>query len=161
MTYAGQAARKLGMTTEQQRQDLAQQLWTRENPLFQSGLVGELFHNDDLPYGSFDYDDIENLYPDPSDWSIEECQSWFDNNGDEWLRVDSDVDQYRDFITCNAEPAEPLEWWAVSSWFADKLRAEGECILDNDYGTWWGRTFSGESVVLDGVIQRIAVEVLS
>ena len=147
--------------TEQKRQDLAQQLWTRESPLMQSHLIDELMTLEEIG-SAFSWDEVENLYPDPSKWSVQECMGWIQEHTD----IDTDEpmggrEGILEAIGDNADPAEPLEWWAVSEWFANKLREHGECILDNDYGTWWGRTTSGQSVVLDGVIQRIAVEALT
>ena len=53
------------------------------------------------------------------------------------------------------EPQEIFEWWLVSQWLADNLKAIGEPVLDNDYGTWWGRTVTGQSMELDGTLQSL------
>jgi len=50
---------------------------------------------------------------------------------------------------------EPFEWWRVSSYLCEKLNLRGEPIIDNDYGQWWGRTCTGQSIILDGTIQQI------
>jgi hypothetical protein len=50
---------------------------------------------------------------------------------------------------------EIYEWWVVSSWLAKKLQGQGEPILENDYGVWWGRTTTGQAILLDEVIERI------
>ena len=62
-------------------------------------------------------------------------------------------DQVRDWSQEN--PNEPLEWWVVDSWLAGKLLEIGEVIIDNDYGYWWGRTCSGQSIVLDGTFYQL------
>lgn len=50
---------------------------------------------------------------------------------------------------------EVLEWWLVTSYLACKLQQQGEIIID-DYGCyWWGRTTSGQTIAMDGVIQAI------
>lgn len=54
------------------------------------------------------------------------------------------------------EPQEIFEWWLVTSWLSKELMAKGEPVLDNDYGTWWGRTYTGQSITMDRVIQEIA-----
>jgi len=132
--------------------------------LNQTTLLDELvgFDDDCGCSFSFDWEDVENLYPDPSSWDITTCVNWLEEHG-----VDQPhpyptptIKSWADLINDYAEPAEILEWWAISSHFADKLREHGECILDNDYGIWWGRTTSGQSVTMDRVIQAIAVEVL-
>jgi len=52
--------------------------------------------------------------------------------------------------------AEVYEHWAVTDWFADKLEAAGEKI-DRDFAGLcvWARTTTGQSMTMDGVIQRI------
>lgn len=49
-------------------------------------------------------------------------------------------------------PAEIFEWWRVSSFLADKLNEYGYCILDGDI---WGRTTTGQAILLDYVITLI------
>ena len=53
------------------------------------------------------------------------------------------------------ECVEILEWWLVDDWFIKKLRGQGEPVLENDYGIWWGRTCSGQAIALDSVIESI------
>lgn len=52
-------------------------------------------------------------------------------------------------------PNEPLEWWVVDSWLCGKLLELGEVVIDNDYGCWWGRTCSGQSISCDGTFYRL------
>lgn len=58
------------------------------------------------------------------------------------------------------EPQEIFEWWLVTPWLAKELRAVGQPIIDNDFGSWWGRTCTGQSILLDGTLQRIAARLL-
>jgi hypothetical protein len=58
---------------------------------------------------------------------------------------DEDTEEYKEIF----------EWWIVSDWMANKLEEKGESILKNDYGTWWGRSCTGQSIILDYVIERI------
>ena len=54
------------------------------------------------------------------------------------------------------EPEEALEHWIVSDWLADKLEAYGELITKDFLGlTIWGRTCSGQAIMLDWVISKI------
>ena len=48
-----------------------------------------------------------------------------------------------------------FEWWAVGEWMKDQLLEQGEPVLENDYGTWWGRTTTGQAIALDSVIETI------
>lgn len=53
-------------------------------------------------------------------------------------------------------PAEVYEWWLVSSWLCDQLAAIGEVTIDNGYGHFWGRTCTGQGLIMDGTLQAIA-----
>ena len=53
---------------------------------------------------------------------------------------------------------EIFEWYLVSDWFIDKLREKNEPVIDNDYGEYWGRCCTGQSIYLDHVIQELAYE---
>jgi len=53
------------------------------------------------------------------------------------------------------EAKEIFEWWIISEHLAEKLKDLGEPILENDYGTWWGRTCTGQAIMLDSVIRKI------
>lgn len=73
---------------------------------------------------------------------------------------DDYLDALRDAVRDCAEPVEIYEWWRVSGWLAEHLRAIGEPVLDNDYGTWWGRTCTGQGVIMDGTLQRVAARIV-
>ena len=45
-----------------------------------------------------------------------------------------------------------MEWWLIDSWLAERLKREGEVIIE-EYG--WGRQSSGQAIYMDGVIQEI------
>lgn len=53
------------------------------------------------------------------------------------------------------EYQEIYEYWVVSEWLAEKLEANGEPVVKSDFGTWWGRTCTGQSIILDSVIEKI------
>lgn len=49
-----------------------------------------------------------------------------------------------------------MEWWLIDSWLAERLKREGEVVIE-EYGCcWWGRLASGQSICMDSVIQKIA-----
>ena len=51
-----------------------------------------------------------------------------------------------------------MEWWLVDGWLAERLKREGEVIID-EYGCcWWGRLASGQPICMDSVIRKIAGE---
>lgn len=55
----------------------------------------------------------------------------------------------------NNEIKDIFEWWAVSEQLADLLRHHHQPVLSNEFGVWWGRTCTGQSIILDGTIQKI------
>jgi hypothetical protein len=62
----------------------------------------------------------------------------------------SDVSAYE------ADPIEALEFWAVSSYFAEKLAEQGEMVAEVLDFHVWGRTTSGQQIAADDVVGRIA-----
>ena len=53
-------------------------------------------------------------------------------------------------------PAEIYEWWAVSHWFGEKLRGQGQVVIESWGKSYWGRCTTGQSISLDGCIVNIA-----
>lgn len=50
---------------------------------------------------------------------------------------------------------EIYEYWLVSPYLGEKLRENGEAVLER-YGAWvWGRTCTGQTISLDGVMRKI------
>jgi hypothetical protein len=58
------------------------------------------------------------------------------------------------------EPQEIFEWWLVSPWLGKKLLLEGEPVIDNGYGVWWGRTTTGQAISLDYIIGKIYSDIM-
>lgn len=54
------------------------------------------------------------------------------------------------------ELKEVYEWYLVPQDIADRLRDIGEVILETDFGftQYWGRTCTGQDVLLDGTFQE-------
>ena len=50
---------------------------------------------------------------------------------------------------------EALEHWLVSDWLANRLREQGEMVVDFMDLTIWGRTTSGQAIYIDSVIEDI------
>lgn len=64
-----------------------------------------------------------------------------------------------DFQRLDPHQIEAYEHWIVSDWFAGKLEAKGEMVSRDILGlTVWGRTTTGQSISMDGVIQAIAAD---
>jgi hypothetical protein len=124
----------------------------------QSSLVDML-----LERNLIDTDDIENIWLDCTEWTQGRCLDYIkDMSPDELEGLDTDDDddvRYTAQNVADDNPNEPLEWWLVTPWLLDKLREAGEPVIDNEYGEWWGRTCSGQSITLDCVIEDIASKV--
>lgn len=52
---------------------------------------------------------------------------------------------------------EAYEWWFVTGWFADKLAEHGEMVI-RGYHNVWGRECTGQAILLDCVVGKIAEE---
>ena len=68
------------------------------------------------------------------------------------------IDDWRDAVREHSQdnPPDVYEWYRVSPWLLGKLHEIGEVTIDNAYGEWWGRTCTGQGVIMDGTFQKIA-----
>ena len=73
-----------------------------------------------------------------------------------WDAFDDGFETVDGFSSSDDLVRDPLEWWRVTDLLARDLRGLGEVILETDFGTWWGRCTSGQSIIQDGVFQRVA-----
>lgn len=74
----------------------------------------------------------------------------------EGFTIDELLNAYTELEDGESEPQEIFEWWLVTRWLAEKLVAIGQPVLDNGYGHWWGRTCTGQAIVMDGTMQEVA-----
>lgn len=68
-------------------------------------------------------------------------------------------------ILCITFDIEPYDWevyehWAITDYLAEKLKAHGEKVGELSGLTIWARTTTGQSISMDGVIQRIYAETM-
>ena len=127
----------------------------------QSSLVEFLLQND--LHAGVTHEDIVNFY----EYKCSECghgeadEDAFQN--DKWVAgCAEDVKEYvcpyckKEFDDePEHEPQEIMEWWLCSDWLLNRLQERGEPVLRSDLGDWYGRTCSGQSMILDTVIQDI------
>lgn len=68
------------------------------------------------------------------------------------------LDDWRDAVReySSDNPQEAYEWWRVTGWLCQRLCDIGEIVIDNDFGCWWGRTCTGQSMLMDGTLQQVA-----
>lgn len=140
----------------------------------QTLLIEELFLK-----GFFNFDSIENLYNEKliyglskKLYTLEEemfdledlLEETTDINEIKAIKrrkkvIKGEIDDILDEIKYLKEnPQEIFEWWLVTDWLGQKLYEKGEPVLRNGFGTWWGRTTTGQSIEMDDVIIQIAIE---
>lgn len=118
----------------------------------QSSLISHLQENF---VEGFNSEDVENEYLTEEEiikYHLDEIELDDDSN-----EITSDM--LDDFRYDN--PKEIFEWYLVSDWFLDRLREINEPIIDNDYGEYWGRCCTGQSIYLDYNMQELAFEYAS
>lgn len=89
---------------------------------------------------------IYEAQPEPTEKQIADVLEY-----DDTATRDDAIEQIRDEF-------EPLEFWAVSQWLADKLRAEGETVAEFGLTNVWARTTSGQAIAIDYVIEKIVTD---
>lgn len=148
-------------------EEMAERLLREDVFCCDSSLVTELLNG---TAALFSWDDVENLYPDPSEWTAEQCVTWCEDHGEDLPDKPEDPDEddedlwledLRETVRDNADAAEVYEWWRVTPWLLGELREVGEPVLDHAFGEWWGRTCTGQSIMLDGTLQAVASRVLN
>src|SRR5215469_1983717 len=124
----------------------------REIYACQSALIEEVFKQQ-----IFTVDDIYNLYKEFDSQLLSpniciKCQVEFNF-------LDSETGECETCFEANKMPQEIFEWWLISPWLGKKLLMEGDPVIDNGYGVWWGRTTTGQAISLDYIIEKIFDEV--
>lgn len=161
------------MDDETNRQTLARRLWEREGGVCLSYMVstlavgyGERCPTRDLNDLCEQAFELASPIPDYEEAALQ--AGWKENpRGDGFDNTEtgdnSTADDWEEL--CSAEGIETddyqrevYEHWSVSNWLAEKLSEQGEKV-DDDFGglNVWARTCTGQSIVLDGVMQRIAL----
>lgn len=109
--------------------------------------------NSDLP----DYDQIENLYeykcPDCGN-GVQDLDDVRNEEGLTTLYVCPDC-KHESADEWEQEPQEIFEWWIVTEFLYDKLKAKGNPVIEWGNNFYWGRCTTGQAILLDGVITDI------
>lgn len=121
------------------------------------------------------YDDIENLYSYPEYYgkiadfaggSDEQRQAEIDRLNE---MLDADdfaseevkqtcIDEINELENLDTEAVEIFEWWAVSEFLYRKLKENGYCVIDAGSCYVWGRTTTGQAILLDYAISKICAD---
>lgn len=88
---------------------------------------------------------------------IDAMKEWYENGqgNDDYGPYDNYYNQYIEHLRDNQEIQEIFQWFIVSNWLADKLESIGEPVLYTDNHALWGRTCYGQSIELDGTLQKV------
>lgn len=114
-------------------------------------------HTNNMETGLPSYDDIENGF----DYVCPCCSEPLPESdelkeGKEKEFICSSCKE--EFSDPDTQPQEIYEWWIVTDHLCDKLRKQGEAVLEWGNNYYWGRTTTGQSIMLDHVISVICEE---
>ena len=157
------------MTNTENNQEVLGKLVGREVIQNVSHLVDHFLQNPDALRGSgYSYYDLLDIAEVPDyETSIENWIHDIGKNELEEFCQDNDIYNLDDHIELiGAEDfcaehdidiryKEALEFWAVSKYMGRKLREHGEAVMELFGLTIWGRTTSGQAILLDRVIEDI------
>ncbi len=90
-------------------------------------------------------------------WEIPASADGWNDRTDEWNEDDFDCSamEYCSNHDLDPDQVDALEHWLVSRHLYEKLEAAGEMVIEWKGLLIWGRTNSGQAIILDTVIQRI------
>jgi hypothetical protein len=122
----------------------------------------------------FTIDDIQNMYIYPEYFGayanfeggseeelneeierLKEIEIKVNPDNKELVKVQEDIAELE---SLEEEPQEIFEWWIVSKWLGNRLEAEGEPVINDGVHIYWGRTCTGQAILLDSVISQIAYD---
>jgi DNA-directed RNA polymerase subunit RPC12/RpoP len=124
-------------------------------------ILSKSWEDSDAP---FSYDDIENYYQPVCprcgySSNFEKIETEIPDD-DDFVNIsykcencDEELDEINELDT---QAQDIFEWWLVSDWLAEKFADKGEPVLVNK--AIWGRTCTGQAILLDYVISQIAYE---
>ena len=109
------------------------------------------------------YEEIENFYCyniNGDEYSEEERQEKIEYLQDQ---LQESCDENRQdieeelqlFEDAESEPQGIFEWWVVSNWLFEKLKAKGQPVIEYGATYIWGRCTTGQAILLDYVIGEI------
>jgi predicted RNA-binding Zn-ribbon protein involved in translation (DUF1610 family) len=104
-------------------------------------------------------DDVENYYYYPCPECSDELKEVHNQDKDEIYYECENCDYQWDKENQppeDQEAHEVYEWWFVTEWLYEKLKAQGEPVIKSNYGYLWGRGATGQAILLDGVMGEIA-----
>lgn len=118
------------------------------------------------------YEDVVNLFSYP-EYSGEYAQ--FDGGSYDELQAEIEIlndllndcsedeaeaiqDEIQALEDLQSEPQEVYEWWAVTEYLFERLKAQGEPVLEYANMYIWGRCTTGQAILLDYSITKICAD---
>ena len=158
--------------TRENNQRVLNKLVGREVIQNVSYLVDHFMKNPEALQGSdYSYDDLLEIAQVPDyETSIQNWMHDIDKSELEEFCQDNDIDDLNEYIEdiggeefCQDNDIEivyreVLEHWVVTDYFGRKLQEHGEAVMELFNLTIWGRTTSGQAILLDRVIEDIGEE---
>lgn len=113
---------------------------------------------------------IEELQGYQADWTClyemdnqqltdEECLKHYNDQGYHQEPTDTDEMKIEHIRDNREDEREPLEYHIVTKWFYEKLKENNEVVFTNDFNYFWGRTTSGQMIMMDSIIETIYIKV--
>src|SRR5271155_3974197 len=142
--------KKMDKQTNKQEIDsfVCREIYACQTSLIEEALKQQIFTVDDI-YNLYREFDAQLLSPN----TCIKCQI-------EFSALDSETGECEACFEANQLPQKIFEWWLVSPWLGKKLLLEGDPVIDNGYGVWWGRTTTGQAISLDDVISKIFTDIM-
>lgn len=106
----------------------------------------ETRQNSDYPLPTFE--DIENLY----EYQCPECGTGYQKEQEAKDCCKTEQEEIE------STPQEIYEWWIITEFLYNKLKARGEVVFEWGNNYYWGRCTTGQAILLDGVISNICKE---
>lgn len=88
-------------------------------------------------------------YEDEDDNEEEET---YEGHSKQIQQINNEIEELENL---ESEPQEIFEWWAISDYLFDRLKEQGQCVVDAGSCYVWGRCTIGQAILLDGCISRI------
>ena len=159
-------------------QHIQGELVEREVMACVSSLVEYILGKDDRD-APFNWNDVENYYSYPEyygtyanfgggteeerDDEVERLENILSEAEDDLNDGEESVgsliqDEIDDLNNLESEPQEVYEWWMVTRWLYEKLKAQGEVVIDGGWPYYYGRCCSGQAILLDHNIGVICAD---
>jgi len=135
-----------GSKNEPRFEDIFNKYW-RDNIINQSYLVTDLLKGDPETTLHIPYEDIENIYMTSEKIKIDFSVQLEGMSEEE---IENEIENIM-----SEYPAEVFEWYLITdSWLFDWLKENNEVVVITDYGDFWGRCTTGQSIVLDYIFAK-------